>query len=147
MLRNIERPVRSSLAIAAPRPLPRNCEPLSSITEPCSTIYLEGTMKNLDRPPRPEDTGAEPIPLEPRTKVQAEVAESLVPKRQVEELRSRWSTIQESFIDEPRKAVKDADALVASAVKQISDAFADQRVQLEKQWTQGDQISTEELRL
>jgi hypothetical protein len=104
-------------------------------------------MKNFDRPLRPEDAGAEPIPFEPRTKAQAEVAESFVPKRHVEELRSRWSTIQESFIDEPRKAVKDADALVASAVQQISDAFADQRAQLEKQWTQGDQISTEELRL
>jgi hypothetical protein len=65
----------------------------------------------------------------------------------VDELRSRWSTIQESFIDEPRKAVKDADALVASAVKHISDAFSTQRFQLEKQWTQGDQISTEDLRL
>ena len=104
-------------------------------------------MKNLDRPLRPEDAGAEPIPFEPRTKAQAEVPESLVQKGQVEELRSRWSTIQESFIDEPRQAVKDADALVASSVKQISDAFADQRAQLEKQWTQGDQISTEELRL
>ena len=104
-------------------------------------------MKNFDRPLRPEDAGAEPIPFEPRTKGHAEVAESFVPKPQVEELRARWSTIQESFIDEPRKAVKDADALVASAVKQISDAFGDQRAQLEKQWTQSDQVSTEELRL
>jgi hypothetical protein len=104
-------------------------------------------MKNFERPLRPEDAGAEPIPFEPRTKAHVETPESLLAKRQVEEMRSRWGTIQESFIDEPRKAVKEADALVASAVKQISEAFSAQRGELEKQWTQGDQISTEELRL
>jgi hypothetical protein len=104
-------------------------------------------MKNFERPLRPEDAGAEPIPFEARTKAPVEVPQSLLQKQQVDEFRSRWDTIQTSFIDEPRKAVKDADALVASAVKQISDTFADQRTQLEKQWTQGDQISTEDLRL
>jgi len=104
-------------------------------------------MKNFERPLRPEDAGAEPIPFEPRTKAHVDVPESLLPPRQADEFRSRWATIQESFIDEPRKAVKDADALVASAVKEISDAFSTQRSQLEKQWTEGDQISTEDLRL
>jgi len=43
--------------------------------------------------------------------------------------------------------VKDADALVASATKQIADAFANQKGELEKQWSRGDQVSTEELRI
>jgi hypothetical protein len=125
-------------------------------------------MKNLDRPLRPEDAGAEPIPFDNRTRVKPEVfsesaranpdgygeaprpmetPESLISKRQVEELRSRWDTVQGSFIDEPRKAVRDADALVAAAVKEISEGFSDQRNQLEKQWNKGDEISTEDLRL
>jgi hypothetical protein len=104
-------------------------------------------MKNFERPLRPEDAGAEPIPFEARTKAPVDAPQSLLAKQQVDEFRSRWDTIQTGFIDEPRKAVKDADALVASAVKQITDGFADQRTQLEKQWTQGDQISTEDLRL
>jgi hypothetical protein len=76
-----------------------------------------------------------------------DVPESLLPKRQMEELRARWTAVQSSFVDEPRKAVKDADALVAGAVKEISEAFTDQKNRLEKQWTQGDQISTEDLRV
>jgi hypothetical protein len=38
-------------------------------------------------------------------------------------------------------------ALIASAIKQISDIFADQKRELEKQWNRGDKISTEDLRL
>jgi glutathione S-transferase len=109
--------------------------------------YLEATMKNFDRPLRPEDAGAEPIPFETRTKADVESPQSLLPKDQVEELRARWTTIQTGFIDEPRGAVKEADSLVDAAIKQISEAFADQRGQLEKQWTRGDQASTEDLRL
>src|SRR4029450_5097900 len=95
---------------------------------------------------RSEDAGAEPIPFE-APKAKTDIPESLIPRQQCEELRTRWDTIQTAVIHEPRKAVKDADALVASAVKQISDAFADQRSLLEKQWTQGDNVSTEDLRL
>jgi len=106
----------------------------------------ERTIVPEDKTVRPEDAGAEPIPFDAR-RAKVEVPEAIIPKRQCEELRARWDQIQTAFIDEPRKAVQDADTLVASAVKQISEAFADQRSQLEKQWTQGDQISTEELRL
>lgn len=104
-------------------------------------------VRGEDRRLRPEDAGAEPIPFETRTNADVEAPQSLLPKHQVEELRGRWSTIQTGFIDEPRGAVKEADALVDAAIKQISEAFADQRAQLEKQWTRGDQASTEDLRL
>jgi hypothetical protein len=70
-----------------------------------------------------------------------------MPKHQIDELQARWNAIQTSFIDEPRGAVKDADALVASAIRNISEAFADQRSQLEKQWSRGDEISTEDFRI
>jgi len=96
---------------------------------------------------RPEDAGAEPIPFETRNKAHIEVPHSLLDKHHADELRSRWSTIQEGFIDEPRAAVKEADALVDAAIQQISGAFSEQRSQLEKQWSKGDQISTEDLRL
>ncbi len=103
-------------------------------------------MKNFDEPRRPETTEAEIIPFESR-RPESENPQSLLPKRQIEELQSRWNTIQTAFIDEPSRAVKDADERVASAIQQISEAFADQRGQLEKQWSRGDDISTEDLRL
>jgi hypothetical protein len=103
-------------------------------------------MKNLDESPRREDGRGEPVPIQKR-EPQPEASQSLLAKQQVDELRERWAAIQTAFIDEPRRSVKDADALVASATKQISDAFTNQRTQLEKQWSQGDQISTEQLRL
>jgi len=71
----------------------------------------------------------------------------MIPARQSEELRERWMTIQSNFVDEPRKAVEDADQLVASAIKQIEEVFSAQRANLEKQWTRGEQISTEDLRI
>jgi hypothetical protein len=60
--------------------------------------------------------------------------------------RTRWDAIQTGFVDEPRKAVEEADSLVAQTIKRLSEVFADERTRLEGQWDRGDQISTEDLR-
>jgi hypothetical protein len=62
-------------------------------------------------------------------------------------LRTRWEAIQTGFVDEPRKAVEEADALVAQVIKRLSEVFAEERTSLEHQWDRGDQISTEDLRV
>jgi len=62
-------------------------------------------------------------------------------------LRPAWSEIQTRFIDEPRKSVEDADALVASTVHRLAESFADERAKLESQWAKGSDVSTEDLRL
>ena len=61
--------------------------------------------------------------------------------------RARWSAIQTGFVDEPRKAVEEADTLVAELMKRLAEVFADERRQLETQWERKDQVSTEDLRL
>jgi hypothetical protein len=61
--------------------------------------------------------------------------------------RTRWGAIQTGFVDEPRKAVEEADTLVAEVMKRLAEVFADERRQLEAQWERTDQVSTEELRL
>jgi hypothetical protein len=61
--------------------------------------------------------------------------------------RTRWSAIQTGFVDEPRKAVEEADTLVAEVMKRLTDVFADERRRLEAQWERADQISTEDLRV
>jgi hypothetical protein len=119
-------------------------------------------MKNLNEPHRrPEDTRTDnPETLEMPRRAEAEVISleqhridamkaerSLIPARQIEEMRARWTTIQSGFVDEPRKAVEEADELVSSAIKQIAEGFRDQRGDLEKRWTQGSDVSTEDLRV
>jgi hypothetical protein len=66
---------------------------------------------------------------------------------QAEDLRRRWNDLQIAFVDEPRDAVKQADELVAFAMKQLTDTFSQERSKLEQQWDRGDQVSTEDLRL
>jgi len=64
----------------------------------------------------------------------------------VSELRSRWTDIQAGFVDEPRRAVEQADSLVAEAIKRLAETFANERNQLEGQWDRGGDVSTEDLR-
>ncbi len=71
----------------------------------------------------------------------------LFPSSELESLRTRWKEIQTAFVDEPRRAVEQADGLVASAMKRLAEVFADERSGLEKQWDRGDSVSTEDLRV
>jgi len=61
--------------------------------------------------------------------------------------RSRWDAIQTGFVDEPRAAVEQADALVAQVVSRVVQVFGEQRTTLESQWDRDRDISTEDLRL
>ena len=58
----------------------------------------------------------------------------------------RWKDIQAEFVDEPRKAVQDADVLVADLMQRLAQMFASERDQLESRWAGGDEVSTEDLR-
>jgi hypothetical protein len=60
---------------------------------------------------------------------------------------SRWEEIQVRFVDEPRGAVEDADALVATVMQRLAEGFAQERERLEAQWGRGEDISTEDLRV
>ena len=71
----------------------------------------------------------------------------LFPANELEELRNRWSGVQTAFVDEPRRAVEQADGLVASAMKRLAEVFAEERSKLEQQWDRGDNVSTEDLRI
>jgi hypothetical protein len=72
---------------------------------------------------------------------------SRFPTEEAEGFRSRWDGIQVRFIDEPRRCVQEADALVAEAINRLSESFARERERLEQQWDRGDNVSTEDLRL
>ena len=74
-------------------------------------------------------------------------ANPLFPENELDGLRTRWKEIQTGFVDEPRKAVEQADGLVASAMKRLAEVFSEERAGLEKQWDRGDSVSTEDLRV
>jgi hypothetical protein len=59
----------------------------------------------------------------------------------------RWQGVQAGFVDDPRTAVQQADSLVAEVIQRIAESFADERDQLEKQWSGGENVGTEELRV
>jgi hypothetical protein len=102
-------------------------------------------MRNLDESRKREQ---DVIPFERRSaEEEQEGRRSLLPPRQVEELRERWTSIQSRFVDEPRKSVEDADKLVLSAIQQIEEVFSAERANLEKQWTRGEEVGTEDLRV
>jgi hypothetical protein len=63
------------------------------------------------------------------------------------EMRTRWEGIQAGFVDEPRTAVQHADELVAQAIKKLAEGFASERSKLENEWSKGNDVSTEDLRL
>lgn len=59
---------------------------------------------------------------------------------------ARWKDIQAEFVDEPKSAVHDADALVADLMQRLAQMFASEREQLESRWAGGGDVDTEELR-
>ena len=61
----------------------------------------------------------------------------LFPGTELETLRTRWKEIQTAFVDEPQRAVEQADGLLASAMKRLAEVFAEERSRLEKQGIEG----------
>ena len=70
----------------------------------------------------------------------------LLASQDAESFRARWTDVQTGFVDEPRRAVEQADGLVAEVMRHLARTFADERAQLERQWDRGDDIPTDDLR-
>lgn len=72
---------------------------------------------------------------------------ALLPDELATEFQGRWESIQTTFVDDPRDAVEKADALVAELMQRLADGFARERERLEGQWSRGEDVSTEDLRV
>jgi hypothetical protein len=64
-----------------------------------------------------------------------------------EDFRARWAAVQISFVDDPRRAVRQGDELVAQVMKSLAENFADERAGLESQLSETGEASTETLRV
>ena len=70
----------------------------------------------------------------------------LLASEDAEGFRARWTDIQTGFVDAPRRAVEQADALVAELMQHLARTFADERGRLEGHWDRGDDVPTDNLR-
>jgi hypothetical protein len=71
----------------------------------------------------------------------------LFPDSEAADFRRRWMEVQTGFVDEPRRAVQQADELVAGVMKLLAETFAREREGLEHQWDRGENVTTEDLRI
>ncbi|HEY3021319.1 MAG TPA: hypothetical protein VGJ32_14070 [Solirubrobacteraceae bacterium] len=108
--------------------------------EPLSTRDLVATAE----PPAATDGAPETTAGETR-----DVADEapLLEEDQAAGYRRRWEEIQAGFVDEPRRAVEEADGLVATVMQELAEGFARERERLESHWDRGDDVSTEDLRV
>ena len=63
-----------------------------------------------------------------------------------EGLQRQWDSVQVGFVDDPRNAVREADALVLATIEELAAGFNDQRSRLEAAWARGGDASTDDLR-
>jgi len=108
-------------------------------SERMSTRDLVRTLRNTD------ETPAAPENTQPAETIHDRSVPMFAPD-EAEGFHTQWDGIQTGFVDEPRRAVEEADALVAQVITRLSEVFADERTHLEGQWGHGDQVSTEDLR-
>ena len=111
-------------------------EPVRRVEEPA------GKLRDTD-----VEDAVEIARREPRTR-QPQTDEPLAPLFRADVaqgFRSRWDAAQIGFVDDPRRAVQQADELVAEVMKSLAQSFADERRQLEAQMKET--ASTENLRM
>src|SRR5215469_19267 len=131
------------------RPLLKNEPPRNAQSDP---VLLP--EKSSGGNPSPAVTAenrnvAEPAPRRVRSEPQTDIHQSttLFADADIRDYRSRWGRIQTAFVDEPRRAVEDADNLVKSTLSKLSEVFTHERERLANQWELGDNVSTEDLRI
>lgn len=119
---------------------------LKTVKKEVSTVDLASCgipARQMERPKLVK--GQEPKTLNPPAAMVEPYP--LFSEAEMRDFRSQWNEIQTGFVDEPRRAVQGADKLVATVMQQLADGFANERSRLDKQWDQGDNVSTEELRI
>ncbi|MEO6165129.1 MAG: hypothetical protein ABIP88_13445 [Candidatus Binatia bacterium] len=101
---------------------------------------------NQDPRSRAETEAAVGVPSD-LNRINGEALNPLLLTNEGDRFRSRWQNIQTSFVDEPRRAVEQADELVAEIMQRLAQSFSDQRSRLESEWERSEKVSTEELRV
>lgn len=109
---------------------------------------LKGDPETSDTPITTADLAGAPVKAtaEPAN-AQEQGYAPLLTDDEASNLRQQWDKIQTGFVDEPRRAVENADTLVAETMQRLAETFASERSSLERQWDGGETVSTEDLRV
>ena len=119
---------------------------------PTETETREAPAETYESPAEahqpPVDTGHAP---DDTSHARVDTAESsdamLFADSELTDMRSRWVEVQSAFVDDPRDCVQKADGLVADVVDKLTTSFSGARAHLEEQWSRGEEVSTEDLRI
>lgn len=107
----------------------------------------QARLKDIEADAVPVEAEAQSTPAAPEHESAEAPPVQLLNADTAQTFRSRWTEVQTGFVDEPRRAVEQADSLVAEVMQHLAKTFADERTKLEGQWGRGDNVSTEELRV
>lgn len=115
------------------------------VTRPAMQANMPTAQKELSTADIVASEGRVPG-MSPQT-AEAPQAIALLATVEAGTFRTRWTEIQAGFVDEPGRAVQQADALVAELMKRLAQMFADERAKLEAQSKRGEKLSTEDMRV
>ena|SRR5688572_11727485 len=121
-----------------------NVQP-SSRSTPSSVRDAREEVRGLDEHEEHEERARLAAEAEPARQAEPSFGTSFL-EGNTEDSWQRWRDIQSSFVDEPRSAVGQANQLVSELIDGIVRRFESEREELEKRWSSGEDVSTEELR-
>jgi hypothetical protein len=121
-------------------------EDLSSDERSPGTAVREDRRRDREPATTPARTPAAQAAPDSDTAGTASATGPLLAAEDAEGFRARWTDIQTGFVDAPRQAVEQADALVAELMQHLARTFADERGRLEGHWDRGDDVPTDNLR-
>ncbi|KOV61491.1 hypothetical protein [Streptomyces sp. MMG1121] len=117
-------------------------DPERTAGEPPATYPGEATPVSEGEAAPPE----EPPPTAEDDRSE-EQEQSLIDPEDARSYRERWEEIQAAFVDDPKDTVRSADALVAEVIKSLAETFAAHKRDIEDQWSRGEEVETEGLRV
>lgn len=118
---------------------------LAAVSRPVDVKPGPGPARRREYEEEPRPKKEEPAPAKAAGEPQE--GHPLFAEPETKEFRSEWEGIQIGFVDEPRKSVERADALVAGVIQRLAAGFSQERAKLETQWDRGEDVSTEDLRV
>ncbi len=134
---------------------PETADPTVRADRPAEPQPAEGRHETVNATPdfeAPVENAQAPVETPPAAQTApVETADTsgqmLFADGELADMRSRWTEVQSAFVDDPRDCVQKADGLVADVVDKLTTGFSGARAHLEEQWSRGEEVSTEDLRI